>query len=95
MLSQREKHYIKFFFNIKKFLICSQGIRDLFMNRQLTYNLRYHRELHKDFVQSNFRFNSAFNRMRRLFNTLPSSIRNVSSVDLFKRRLGDLIFAFN
>ena len=65
------------------------------MNRQLTYNLRCHRELHEDFVQSNFGFNSAFNRMRRLFNTLPSSIRNGNSVDLFKRRLDNLIFAFN
>ena len=72
--------------------ILSPSVNNLFQHRQLAYNLRWHRTLHEDTVQSNHRFYSAVNRLKRQWNLLPTNLQSIQHLAQFKQNAIDCLF---
>ena len=59
-------------FKIINNLIDCNEINNLFLERQLTYNLRSHRILQEETSNSNYGFHSTVNHIKRSYNILPT-----------------------
>lgn len=87
-------HDCLYAFRVINGLVSCDAIRETFRTRTLSYSLRNPRVIQEGDSTTNVGFYSALNRMKRSYNLLPQSIREVSSIGIFKQRLKSLVSMF-
>lgn len=76
---------VVFTFKILRGLIAVSELRTLFTQRDLSYNLRAARILRESNSDTHFSFLTPVNRLRRLWNALPSNVQSIDSLLSFKQ----------
>ena len=77
-------------FKLVHSLLNSPETIDGFRSRNLPYNLRFPQPLSRPVTSSNYAFHSGSNRLLRVWNLLPPSVRSSSSLRSFKGEVSSL-----
>ena len=75
-------------------LIRAPQLKNLFITRSLTYDIRLQRNLIESQYKLDFLHHSSIPRIIRKWNMLPSDIRSLDSVGLFKKKVKTHIYNF-
>ena len=89
----RSLHYYHdcvYTFKVLNDFINCVSISDLITERELAYNLRHFRPLCEQTCSPNTGFYSTINRLKRLWNTLPSHITAILNISFFNSAVRSL-----
>lgn len=71
-------------YKIRNKSFSAEGVHELFMSRELPYNIRNPQPLATRLTRSNYLFESSTHRLRRCWNSLPQSIIDAQSLGQFR-----------